>query len=154
MEISKFEKLTKVMISINIILLIIFFTYIYYNMNNLINSNDSIASLIGIFGSWVLPYITIDIFIQIIVAILIIINKNNRKILNIISLILEIIYFLYTTFWINIIILGMLSLFIIGNVLATIIVILFEIINITILVLIIKKVVTKRNNIKNQSYRH
>ena len=104
MEISKFEKLTKVMISISIILLIIFFGYIYYNMNNLINSNDSIASLIGIFGSWVLPYIAIDIFIQIIVAILIIINKNNQKILNIISLILEIIYFLYTTFWINIII--------------------------------------------------
>lgn len=154
MEISKFEKLTKVMISISIILLIIFFGYIYYNMNNLINSNDSIASIIGTLGSWVLPYIAIDIFIQIIVAILIIINKNNQKILNIISLILEIIYFLYTTFWINIIILGMLSLFIIGNVLATIIVILFEIINITILVLIIKKVVTKRNNIKNQSYRH
>lgn len=154
MEISKFEKLTKVMISISTILLIAFFIYIYYNMNNLINSNDSIASIIGTLGSWVLPYIAIDIFIQIIVAILIIINKNNQKILNIISLILEIIYFLYTTFWINIIILGMLSLFIIGNVLATIIVILFEIINITILVLIIKKVVTKRNNIKNQSYRH
>ena len=39
----------------------------FFNLDNLIDSNDKVSNLIGAFGYMILPYITIAIIVQIVV---------------------------------------------------------------------------------------
>ena len=93
------EKLTKRYVISNlltILILIINFIVGSFNLENLIKSNDAVSNLIGAFGSMILPYIVIAIVIQIVVLVLNFINKQSKQSLNIASLIVEIVYFIFT----------------------------------------------------------
>ena len=95
------EKLTKrcvISVCLTVLILIINFIVGYFNLENLINSSDIVSNLIGSFGFMVLPYIIIAIIIQIVVLILNFINKQSKQSLNISSLIVEIVYFIFTNF--------------------------------------------------------
>ena len=56
------------------------------------------SNLIGTFGYMILLYITIAIVTQIVVLVLNIINRQGKQSLNIVTLIVEIVYFIFTNF--------------------------------------------------------
>ena len=136
------EKLTKRYVisnSLTILILIINLIVGYFNLENLINSNDTVSNLIGAFGSMILPYIVIAIIIKIVVLVLNFINKQNKQSLNIVSLIVEIVYFIFTNFAVTPFIL--LNLLYYNKLLAYSVFLIFEFLNIYIIVLMIKKII-------------
>lgn len=136
------EKLTKRYVISNlltILILIINFIVGSFNLENLIKSNDAVSNLIGAFGSMILPYIVIAIVIQIVVLVLNFINKQSKQPLNIASLIVEIVYFIFTNFAVTPFIL--LNLLYFNKLLAYSFFLIFEILNIYIIVLTIKKII-------------
>lgn len=136
------EKLTKRYVISNfltILILIINFIVGYFNLGNLINSNDTVSNLIGAFGSMILPYIVIAIIIQIIVSVLNFINKQSKQSLNIASLIIEIVYFILTNFAVAPFIL--LNLLFFNKLLAYSVFLIFEFLNIYIISLMVKKII-------------
>lgn len=122
--------------SSSLIFLILIITA-YFSINNMINSSDSIISLIGTFSWWILPFIIIDFFLQIIVDILIYINKKNYKVINIIKILLEVIYFIFT----SVIVLPFIWLIFkdYSRIIIDLILLIFEIINLTLLIFTIKE---------------
>ena len=98
--------------------------------------------LIGAFGSMILPYIVIAIVIQIVVLVLNFINKQSKQSLNIASLIVEIVYFIFTNFAVTPFIL--LNLLYFNKLLAYSFFLIFEILNIYIIVLTIKKIIQRK----------
>ena len=139
------EKLTKRYVISNlltILILIINFIVGSFNLENLIKSNDAVSNLIGAFGSMILPYIVIAIVIQIVVLVLNFINKQSKQSLNIASLIVEIVYFIFTNFAVTPFIL--LNLLYFNKLLAYSFFIIFEILNIYIIVLTIKKIIQRK----------
>lgn len=135
------EKLTKryvISILLTILILIINFIVGSFNLENLIKSNDAASNLIGAFGAMILPYIVIAIVIQIVVLVLNFINRKNKQSLNIVSLIIEIVYFIFTNC--TVIRFMLLNLLSFGKLLAYMIFGIFEICNIYIIVLMIKKI--------------
>ena len=136
------EKLTKrcvISVCLTVLILIINFIVGYFNLENLINSSDTVSNLIGSFGSMILPYIIIAIIIQIVVLILNFINKQRKQSLNIVSLIIEIVYFIFTNY--TVIPFMLLNILSFGKLLAYMIFGIFEICNIYIIVLMIKKII-------------
>ena len=136
------EKLTKrcvISVCLTALILIINFIVGYFNLENLINSSDTVSNLIGSFSSMILPYIIIAIIIQIVVLVLNFINKQSKQSLNIASLIVEIVYFIFTNFAITPFIL--LNLLYFNKFLAYSVFLIFEILNIYIIVLTIKKII-------------
>ena len=141
-EMRKNKKIAKryvISVCLNILILVICFVVGALNLKNLINSNDTFSNLIGVFGSMILPYIGIAIIIEIIVFALYFINKKNKQSLNIVSLIVEIVYFIFTNF--AVIPFMLLNLLSFGRLLAYMIFLIFEICNIYIIVLTIKKII-------------
>ena len=133
------KKLTKrcvISVCLTVLILIINFIVGYFNLENLINSSDTVSNLIGSFGSMILPYIIIAIIIQIIVLVLNFINKQS---LNIASLIIEIVYFIFTNFAVTPSIL--LNLLFFNKLLAYSVSLIFEFLNIYIIVLTIQKII-------------
>ena len=136
------EKLTKrcvISVCLTVLILIINFIVGYFNLENLINSSDTVSNLIGSFGSMILPYIIIAIIIQIVVLVLNFINKKNKQSLNIVSLIIEIVYFIFTNY--TVIPFMLLNILSFGKLLAYMIFGIFEICNIYIIVLMRKKII-------------
>jgi len=139
------EKLTKrcvISVCLTVLILIINFIVGYFNLENLINSSDTVSNLIGSFGSMILPYIIIAIIIQIVVLVLNFINKQSKQSLNIASLIVEIVYFSFTNFAVTPFIL--LNLLYFNKLLAYSVFLIFEILNIYIIVLTIKKIIQRK----------
>ena len=139
------EKLTKRYVISNlltILILIINFIVGSFNLENLIKSNDAVSNLIGAFGSMILPYIVIAIVIQIVVLVLNFINKQSKQSLNIASFIVEIVYFIFTNFAVTPFIL--LNLLYFNKLLAYSFFLIFEILNIYIIVLTIKKIIQRK----------
>ena len=139
------EKLTKRYVISNlltILILIINFIVGSFNLENLIKSNDAVSNLIGAFESMILPYIVIAIVIQIVVLVLNFINKQSKQSLNIASLIVEIVYFIFTNFAVTPFIL--LNLLYFNKLLAYSFFLIFEILNIYIIVLTIKKIIQRK----------
>ena len=139
------EKLTKRYVISNlltILILIINFIVGSFNLENLIKSNDAVSNLIGAFGSMILPYIVIAIVIQIVVLVLNFINKQSKQSLNIASLIVEIVYFIFTNFAVTPFIL--LNLLYFNKLLAYSFFLIFEMLNIYIIVLTIKKIIQRK----------
>lgn len=139
------EKLTKrcvISVCLTVLILIINFIVGYFNLENLINSSDTVSNLIGSFGSMILPYIIIVIIIQIVVLVLNFINKQSKQSLNIASLIVEIVYFIFTNFAVTPFIL--LNLLYFNKLLAYSVFLIFEILNIYIIVLTIKKIIQRK----------
>ena len=139
------EKLTKrcvISVCLTVLILIINFIVGYFNLENLINSSDTVSNLIGSFGSIILPYIIIAIIIQIVVLVLNFINKQSKQSLNIASLIVEIVYFSFTNFAVTPFIL--LNLLYFNKLLAYSVFLIFEILNIYIIVLTIKKIIQRK----------
>lgn len=126
-------------VCLTILILIIGFVVGYFNLENLIYSSDTVSNLIGSVGSLILPYIIISIIIQIVVLVLNFINKKNKQSLNIVSLIVEIVYFIFTNC--AVIPFMLLNLLSFGKILAYMIFLIFEICNIYIIVLTIKKII-------------
>ena len=136
------EKLTKrcvISVCFTLLILIINFIVGYFNLENLINSSDTVSNLIGSFGSMILPYMIIAIIIQIVVLVLSFINKQSKQSLNIASLIVEIVYFIFTNFAVTPFILFNLLFF--NKLLAYSVFLIFEFLNIYIIVLTIKKII-------------
>ena len=139
------EKLTKRYVISNlltILILIINFIVGSFNLENLIKSNDAVSNLIGAFESMILPYIVIAIVIQIVVLVLNFINKQSKQSLNIASLIVEIVYFIFTNFAVTPFIL--LNLLYFNKLLAYSFFLIFEFLNIYIIVLTIKKIIQRK----------
>lgn len=136
---KKLKKGYAISVCLTILILIIGFVVGYFNLENLINSSDTVSNLIGSFGSLILPYIIIAIIIQIVVLVLNFINKKNKQSLNIVSLIIEIVYFIFTNC--AVIPFMLLNLLSFGKLLAYMIFWIFEICNIYIIVLMIKKII-------------
>ena len=93
---NKLEKRNVISNCLTIIILIFNFIIASFNLDNLIDSNDRVSNLIGAFGYMILPYITIAIVTQIVVLVLNIINRQGKQSLNIVTLIIEIAYFIFT----------------------------------------------------------
>ena len=136
---KKLKKRYVISVCLTILILIIGFVVSYFNLENLINSSDPVSILIGSFGSMILPYIIIAIIVQIVVLVLNFINKKNKQSLNIVSLIVEIVYFIFTNCAVIPFIL--LNLLFFSILLAYMIFFVFEICNIYIIVLTIKKII-------------
>ena len=75
---KKLKKRYAISVCLPILILIIGFVVGYFNLENLINSSDTVSNLIGSFGSLILPYIIIAIIIQIVVLVLNFVNKKNK----------------------------------------------------------------------------
>lgn len=136
------EKLTKRYVISNlltILILIINFIVGSFNLENLIKLNDAVSNLIGTFGAMILPYIVIAIVIQIVVLVLNFINKQSKQSLNIASLIVEIVYFIFTNFAVTPFML--LNLLYFNKLLAYSGFLIFEFLNVYIIVLTIKKII-------------
>lgn len=136
---NKLEKRNVISNCLTIIILIFNFIIASFNLDNLIDSNDRVSNLIGAFGYMILPYITIAIVTQIVVLVLNIINRQGKQSLNIVTLIIEIAYFIFTNC--AVIPFMLLNLLSFGKLLAYMIFWIFEICNIYIIVLMIKKII-------------
>ena len=136
---NKLEKRNVISNCLTIIILIFNFILASFNLDNLIDSNDRVSNLIGAFGYMILPYITIAIVTQIVVLVLNIINRQGKQSLNIVTLIIEIAYFIFTNC--AVIPFMLLNLLSFGKLLAYMIFWIFEICNIYIIVLMIKKII-------------
>lgn len=117
-----------------IIILIFNFLLIYFNLNNLMNSDDKVKYLISVLSSMIIPYMIISIIIQIVVLGL---TFTNKKLLNIFTIIIEIIYFLFTNITVTPFMFLNLAFF--NNLLAYLVILIFEILNIYVIVSLIKK---------------
>lgn len=136
---NKLEKRNILSNCLTIIILIFNFILASFNLDNLINFNDKFNSLIGVFGYLILPYISIAIIIQIVVLVLTIINKQGKQSLNIVTLIVEIVYFIFTNFAVAPFM--FFNLFFFNKLLAYLVLLVFEILNVYIIVLSIKKII-------------
>lgn len=132
-------KIINILFILSIIMLIFFSCFSYFNMNELANSTDKFRLIVGVFGKLIVPYLLISLIVQMICFILFIINKGKRKVLNIIVIILEIVYIIFLSLFIN----GFIyfNLLKMGNILAGVITVIFEIINFVLLLLIIKFII-------------
>ena len=135
MKKDKLIKNTIVLVSLTILILIIDFIICSVNLNNLINYGDSFTKLIGSFSSLILPYIIIAIVIQSVELSLLLINRKNY----IVNLIVEIIYFLFTNF--AVVPFMFFNLLSINKLLAYLLILIFELINIYIFILMIKRII-------------
>lgn len=95
---NKLEKRNVISNCLTIIILIFNFLLASFNLDNLIDSNDKFSNLIGTLGYMILPYIIIAIVTQIVVLVLNIINRQGKQSLNIVTLIVQIAYFIFTNF--------------------------------------------------------
>ena len=136
---NKLEKRNVISNCLTIIILIFNFILATFNLDNLIDSNDKVSNLIGAFGYMILPYITIAIATQIVVLVLNIINRQGKQSLNIVTLIIEIAYFIFTNFAVTTFM--FFNLFFFNNLLAYLVFLIFEILNIYIIVLSIKRII-------------
>lgn len=136
---NKLEKRNVISNCLTIIILIFNFILATFNLDNLIDSNDKVSNLIGAFGYMILPYITIAIATQIVVLVLNIINRQGKQSLNIVTLIIEIAYFIFTNFAVTPFM--FFNLFFFNNLLAYLVFLIFEILNIYIIVLSIKRII-------------
>ncbi len=136
---NKLEKRNVISNCLTIIILIFNFLLASFNLDNLIDSNDKFSNLIGTLGYMILPYIIIAIVTQIVVLVLNIINRQGKQSLNIVTLIVQIAYFIFTNFAVAPFMFFNLLFF--NTLLAYLVFLFFEILNIYIIVLSIKRII-------------
>lgn len=125
-------------VCLTILIILINYILLSSKSNNLVNSEDGVVKLIVSLGFIFLPCSFIAIIIQVIELVIAIINKIGKQSLNIAELVIEIIYFIFT--FITVIPIMFFNFSAINENLCLLVVV-FEFINIYILVLIIKMLI-------------
>lgn len=147
MDSFKLIKKNIILIILTILMLISDYIFCSYNSDVLKSSSDSVANIIGLFGSMILPYIVISIVMQILVTILTILCKKY----NVFGLIIEIVYLIFIS--ITVIPFSFLNLVILNEVIAYTIISVFIAINVLLIVLMIKRIVMLKGKDKNENSR-
>ena len=136
---NKVDKLIKNFSLAIIFILVISLIISLININNLKNSQQSFNSLIGGISLMVVPYMAISIVTQVIIFVLTFFKKKIKLFFFIISLVIEIIFLIFANFCV---IPYMFFNFLVINIfLSYFVVILFEVVNIILMCLMIKRII-------------
>lgn len=142
---NKVDKLIKNFSLAIIFILVISLIISLININNLKNSQQSFNSLIGGISLMVVPYMAISIVTQVIIFVLTFLKKKIKLFFFIISLVIEIIFLIFTNFCV---IPYMFFNFLVINIfLAYFVVILFEVVNVILICLMIKRIINCKSNV-------
>lgn len=137
MEIKNSIKKSSIALFISIIILIISSIYCKLNMNQFNNTDDFVKSFAWIVGNGFLINIVWIIIVQIAILFLVLINRKNNTFINVLVFLLALAHFAYTNFSaIPFIALNILEK---SKVIETVVIVLFEIVNIYAIINIIKK---------------
>ena len=142
---DKIKKRFVISNGLTILMLIVNLIISSFNLDNLVNSSDTFKELIGAFSTMLLPYMIIAIIIQIVVLVLFLFDKQKKQLLNVVLLIIELLYFIFT----NILVVPFmfLNLFFLNKILAYIVIFIFEILNIYVIILIIMRFIKGKKNV-------
>ena len=142
---NKVDKLIKNFSLAIIFILVISLIISLININNLKNSQKSFNSLIGGISLMVVPYMAISIVTQVIIFVLTFFKKKIKLFFFIISLVIEIIFLIFTNFCV---IPYMFFNFLVINIfLSYFVVILFEVVNVILICLMIKRIINCKSNV-------
>ena len=142
---NKVDKLIKNFSLAIIFILVISLIISLININNLKNSQQSFNSLIGGISLMVVPYMAISIVTQVIIFVLTFFKKKIKLFFFIISLVIEIIFLIFANFCV---IPYMFFNFLVINIfLAYFVVILFEVVNVILICLMIKRIINCKSNV-------
>ena len=142
---NKVDKLIKNFSLAIIFILVISLIISLININNLKNSQQSFNSLIGGISLMVVPYMAISIVTQVIIFVLTFFKKKIKLFFFIISLVIEIIFLIFANFCV---IPYMFFNFLVINIfLSYFVVILFEVVNIILICLMIKRIINCKSNV-------
>lgn len=142
---NKVDKLIKNFSLAIIFILVISLIISLININNLKNSQQSFNSLIGGISLMVVPYMAISIVTQVIIFVLTFFKKKIKLFFFIISLVIEIIFLIFTNFCV---IPYMFFNFLVINIfLSYFVVILFEVVNVILICLMIKRIINCKSNV-------
>lgn len=135
------------LVIVSIIILALFTLAVYLNLSSIYNTtNDSLTELlVFVLQKWIVPYMLITILLQGVVGGLVYLNKE-KKLFDIVMIILELIYFIFTNLIVNPFVLFNFVWY--SEILTLILLVLYEILNIIILILVVKRLIMK---IKNKS---
>lgn len=138
MEIKNSIKKSSIALFISIIILIISSIYCKLNMNQFNNTDDFVKSFAWIVGNGFLINIVWIIIVQIAILFLVLINRKNNTFINVLVFLLALAHFAYTNFSaIPFIALNILEK---SKGIETVVVVLFEIVNIYAIINIIKRI--------------
>ena len=142
---NKVDKLIKNFSLAIIFILVISLIISLININNLKNSQQSFNSLIGGISLMVVPYMAISIVTQVIIFVLTFFKKKIKLFFFIISLVIEIIFLIFANFCV---IPYMFFNFLVINIfLSYFVVILFEVVNVILICLMIKRIINCKSNV-------
>ena len=142
---NKVDKLIKNFSLAIIFILVISLIISLININNLKNSQQSFNSLIGGISLMVVPYMAISIVTQVIIFVLTFFKKKIKLFFFIISLVIEIIFLIFANFCV---IPYMFFNFLVINIfLAYFVVILFEVVNVILICLMIKRIINCKSKV-------
>lgn len=142
---NKVDKLIKNFSLAIIFILVISLIISLININNLKNSQQSFNSLIGGISLMVVPYMAISIVTQVIIFVLTFFKKKIKLFFFIISLVIEIIFLIFANFCV---IPYMFFNFLVINIfLSYFVVILFEVVNIILICLMIKRIINCKSKV-------
>ena len=142
---NKVDKLIKNFSLAIIFILVISLIISLININNLKNSQQSFNSLIGGISLMVVPYMAISIVTQVIIFVLTFFKKKIKLFFFIISLVIEIIFLIFANFCV---IPYMFFNFLVINIfLSYFVVILFEVVNIILICLMIKRIINCKSRV-------
>ena len=146
-EKNKLQKIVKIIMCIDVVMLVILIAFYYYKINQAMNTTEIGIGFIGAIGWWMVPYMLIELCVQIVIAVMVFLNRNGNVTLHIISIILEAMYLIFGTI-LNIPLL--ISLGTINRNFAYTIMILFELLNISLFILMIINAVKNRKNYQSK----
>lgn len=142
---NKVDKLIKNFSLAIIFILVISLIISLININNLKNSQQSFNSLIGGISLMVVPYMAISIVTQVIIFVLTFFKKKIKLFFFIISLVIEIIFLIFANFCV---IPYMFFNFLVINIfLSYFVVILFEVVNVILICLMIKRIINCKSKV-------
>ena len=146
-EKNKLQKIVKIIMCIDVVMLVILIAFYYYKINQAMNTTEIGIGFIGAIGWWMVPYMLIELCVQIVIAVMVFFNKKGKVFLHVISIILEAMYLIFGTI-LNIPLL--ISLGTINRNFAYTIMILFELFNISLFILMIINAVKNRKNYQSK----
>ena len=144
---NRLQKIVKIIMCVDVVILFILIAFYYYKINQALYIMENGIGLIGAIGWWMVPYMLIELCVQIVIAVMVFFNNKGNVALHIISIILEAMYLIFGTI-LNIPLL--ISLGTINRGFSYIIMILFELLNIALLILMIINAVKSRKIIKQK----
>ena len=142
---NKVDKLIKNFSLAIIFILVISLIISLININNLKNSQQSFNSLIGGISLMVVPYMAISIVTQVVIFVLTFFKKKIKLFFLIISLVIEIIFLIFTNFCV--IPYMFFNFLVINTFLAYFVVILFEVVNVILICLMIKRIINCKSKV-------